>query len=391
MKIELKEIMKKIPKILFFFFAFFLALSFFRSFIFAQFPLIIHIQGKLTDKNNLAVPDGYYNIEFKLWKDPFSTSSENLVWTETCTDSNRILVKDGLFSHFLGSISSLENVNFNQPLWLGINIGGTSTPPVWDGEMVPRWKIGAVPTAIEAKRLSGFTWEAPGQIGILNPNVGIFSSLEVIENATLKSILSTSSFSLVFQENYPFQIKMAGDSPFTFLEINSEGDLVLRAKSGKIRIDQGTTLYIGDIPIFSQGQEIIRQIIPIKSSDLPLRCQQSCYYPNFARVSKTLGSVSFPSPLPGTQRKFRFIIRYADTWVNSSSTWQIVISSNNSIWSTFNVPSSDSEDLEIANVFISDLLDLPNQPWYLRVQVGGNESPILQIYEIFLAIIDYID
>lgn len=369
----------------------FLSFCFFFSFVQAQFPLIIHIQGKLTDKNNLAVPDGFYNMEFKLWKDPLSTSSENLVWTETCTGTNRVLVTNGLFSHFLGSVSSLEGVNFNQPLWLSINVGGTSTEPQWDGEMFPRRRLGSVPTAIEAKRLQGFTWQAPGEIGTERPNLGVFSSLYVIGTTSLNLISSTSSLSLIFQEGFPFQIIMRGSPSFAFLEINSQGDLILRAKSGIVKIDQGNTLYIGDIPVFAQDQEIIRQIIPIKSSELPLRCQSSCTFPNFARVSKTLGNSSFPPPISGTQRKFRFIIRYADNVINSSSNWQIVLASNNSIWESFSVPSSNSENLEVANVFISDRLDLPAQPWYLRVQQGGEGNFILQIYDIFLAIIDYID
>jgi hypothetical protein len=63
----------------------------------AAFNEQINFQGKLTDSNNVAVPDGYYNFEFKLWTHPTSTSTSYLVWTETATGSNRIQVTNGLF------------------------------------------------------------------------------------------------------------------------------------------------------------------------------------------------------------------------------------------------------------------------------------------------------
>jgi hypothetical protein len=115
----------------------------------------INFQGKLTDSSNVAVPDGDYNMEFKLWTTSTATSTDYLKWTETCTSTNKITVTNGLFSHLLGSVNSLPDDIFNQTLWLGVNIGGTSTDPVWDGEMTPRKKLGAVPAAFEAKRLSG--------------------------------------------------------------------------------------------------------------------------------------------------------------------------------------------------------------------------------------------
>jgi len=125
-------------------------------------------QGKLTGATGIAVPNNTYNIRFKLYA---SSTGGTAVWTEThcyspdsgttCDGSgtdSRINVTSGLFSTMLGSVNSLSTIDFNQVLYLGVEIGGTSTAPVsgdWDGEMSPRKRIGAVPSAFVASTLNG--------------------------------------------------------------------------------------------------------------------------------------------------------------------------------------------------------------------------------------------
>jgi len=40
-------------------------------------------------------------------------------------------------------------------------------------------------------------------------------------------------------------------------------------------------------------------------------------------------------------------------------------------------------------VFISEYIDLPSSPWYLRVQIPQNYT--LAVYEVFLVAIDKVD
>jgi hypothetical protein len=95
------------------------------------------------------VPNGSYNIEFKLYT--ISTGG-SAIWTESRTGGNLVAVANGLFSVMLGEVQSLAGIDFNQTLYLGVNIGGTNVTPSWDGEMTPRKKLGAVPAAIEAEK-----------------------------------------------------------------------------------------------------------------------------------------------------------------------------------------------------------------------------------------------
>jgi len=99
----------------------------------------INYQGKLTDSGGDAVANGSYSIVFSLYT--VSSGGSN-IWTET----QSVTVTDGLFSVMLGSITSLATVDFNQTLYLGVNINA-------DGEMSPRKIIGAVPSAFTADKL----------------------------------------------------------------------------------------------------------------------------------------------------------------------------------------------------------------------------------------------
>ncbi|KKQ01470.1 MAG: hypothetical protein US12_C0045G0007, partial [Parcubacteria group bacterium GW2011_GWA2_36_24] len=104
----------------------------------------INYQGKLATSAGVAVADGAYNMEFALYT---VASAGTAIWTETRIDANKVQVTSGLFSVLLGEVTALTGVNFNQTLYLGVNIGGVGTPG-WDGEMTPRKKLGAVPAAI---------------------------------------------------------------------------------------------------------------------------------------------------------------------------------------------------------------------------------------------------
>jgi hypothetical protein len=109
----------------------------------------INYQGKLMNASNVTVADGLYNMRF--WLLTSSTiATTSAVWTESLTGSNRVQVTNGVFSVMLGSTSPLTGVDFNQTLYLGVEIGGTGAP-VWDGEMGPRKILGAVPAAFEAE------------------------------------------------------------------------------------------------------------------------------------------------------------------------------------------------------------------------------------------------
>ncbi len=118
----------------------------------------LNFQARLLSSSGAIVPDGYYNVEFKLYG---ASSGGSALWTETYYDANgvtagqdnRLRVVNGYFSAYLGSLTSFPGtIDWDQELWLTMNIGGATqtATPTYDGEMSPRTKLTAVPYAFKA-------------------------------------------------------------------------------------------------------------------------------------------------------------------------------------------------------------------------------------------------
>ena len=128
----------------------------------------INFQARLENAAGAIVPDGYYNVEFKLYSASTGGTAE---WTEDytynsgsgqCSGPNgtsdcRVRVTDGYLTVNLGSITAFPGtISWDQQQWLTMNIGGTSgTSTTWDGEMSPRLQLTAVPYAFRSSTLVG--------------------------------------------------------------------------------------------------------------------------------------------------------------------------------------------------------------------------------------------
>ncbi len=101
----------------------------------------LNFQGRLATNTGGLVPDGSYNIEFRLYDDEFAGSN---LWTENRTGGNTVTVRNGYFSVYLGEVTPFgASIPWDQELWLTMNVEG-------DGEMSPRFKLTAVPYAFRA-------------------------------------------------------------------------------------------------------------------------------------------------------------------------------------------------------------------------------------------------
>jgi parallel beta-helix repeat protein len=132
----------------------------------------LNFQARLENTAGNIAPDGNYNVQFKLYN---VSSGGSALWTETYQNSNTqgVTVKNGYLSANLGSITAFPGtINWDQDLWVTLNIGGTSTgaSPTYDGEMNPRLKLTAVPYAFRA-----------GQLATFNSGNGFTSSLSILQ------------------------------------------------------------------------------------------------------------------------------------------------------------------------------------------------------------------
>ncbi|HVS59011.1 MAG TPA: beta-propeller fold lactonase family protein [Candidatus Saccharimonadales bacterium] len=130
----------------------------------------INFQARLENSAGAIVPDGYYNVEFKLYSVSTGGTAE---WTEdytynsgsgSCTgplggNDCRVRVSNGYLTVNLGSVTAFPGtISWDQQQYLTMNIGGTVTsgsfPTIGDGEMSPRLKLTAVPYSFTAGSLS---------------------------------------------------------------------------------------------------------------------------------------------------------------------------------------------------------------------------------------------
>lgn len=121
----------------------------------------VNFQARLQSATGAIAPDGNYNVEFKLYSGSSCTPSTGtgctVVWTEGYLNSNGQGLKtvNGYLSANLGSITAFSGINWDQQLWMSMNIGGTSTgTPTWDGAMKPYLSLTAVPYAFSAGQLN---------------------------------------------------------------------------------------------------------------------------------------------------------------------------------------------------------------------------------------------
>lgn len=103
----------------------------------AQILHLIRYQGQAVD--NQGVPlEGPYVLTFRLYD---AATAGTKIWEETQAN---VPLAGGQFSVLLGQVTSLDAVTWNQPLWIGLQVGT-------DPELSPRQAITSVPMALRAE------------------------------------------------------------------------------------------------------------------------------------------------------------------------------------------------------------------------------------------------
>ncbi len=147
----------------------------------------LNYQGKLVNSVGVAVPDGTYNMRYKLYT---VSSGGTAIWSEDRINTDKVQVTKGLFSVMLGSVASLSSINFNQTLYLGVEIGGTGTTPTWDGEMSPRKKLGSVASAFNSDKLDNLDSTDFAQLASNNT----FTGSNTFASTTISNINATNLY-----------------------------------------------------------------------------------------------------------------------------------------------------------------------------------------------------
>lgn len=100
-------------------------------------PQLINYSGTLTNTSGAPVPDGQYDVEFKIYNVPTGGTP---LWTEAWNaTTSKVITFSGVFNVMLGAHTSIPASFFtdNTVAYLGIKVGS-------DSEMLPRQRITSV-------------------------------------------------------------------------------------------------------------------------------------------------------------------------------------------------------------------------------------------------------
>jgi fibronectin-binding autotransporter adhesin len=236
----------------------------------------INFQGRLLNAQGATVPDGFYNIQFKIYQDGDGQStgdstgspSGSLKWTENRlnTNSQGVKVVNGYLSVQLGAVNAFgSSIDWNQDtLWLSMNIGSTNntcTPfsscsP--DGEMVPMQPMTSAPYAMNSGRLGGIASSGYVQLAQgVQTDASSVDSIFINKTGTGNIMNLQSSGSSVFtvgvtgdilarnssNSTTAFQIQKSTGSDTLFTADTTNNKLVVGNATGT---DANTTLLILD-------------------------------------------------------------------------------------------------------------------------------------------------
>jgi len=187
-----------------------------------QIPAAINYQGKLTDELGNALTNGYYVIEFRIWKDPTQTGVSELAWGRSFPV---YVVTGGLFSVLLSNDGSTNSdggsgdllTAFGGPSrYLGLTVrqnpSGTVATPL---EIKPRQQLVSAPFTIQAQIANTANTVAHGGVGNASLAAGSVTTAKIASgNVTADSLAS----------NAVITIKIA-DGAVTAAKLDIDGDL----------------------------------------------------------------------------------------------------------------------------------------------------------------------
>ncbi|HKX60397.1 MAG TPA: tail fiber domain-containing protein, partial [Verrucomicrobiae bacterium] len=173
-------------------------------------PHLLPFQGRLSDANGQALPDGARVVQFKIYDAPVGGRA---VWNG---EVQKLSVNGGLVSTLLGTKADLSGVDFNSPVYLELTVdaNGDSSITLADPPLLPRQSILPAIFAVESansRRLEGYGWSA--LFGTNNPAEGTFLSSKIGDNTLTTSKIADGAVT-------PQKLSTTGAAPGQALTFN---------------------------------------------------------------------------------------------------------------------------------------------------------------------------
>lgn len=125
-------------------------------------PYKLHYQGSLSDSSGDPMPNGSYNMKFRLYS---GATGGSAVWAEVRQTSSRVVVTDGQFAVQLGDVTALSPSLFTTTsMYLEVELptpatatcSTTSCGAYSEGAMTPRQPMASAAYAMNADTLDGY-------------------------------------------------------------------------------------------------------------------------------------------------------------------------------------------------------------------------------------------
>ncbi len=236
-------------------------------------PLKLNFQGRLTNNAGSAMPDGLYNMTFRLYS---TVSGGTASWTELREAGNRVQLTNGLFSVQLGEVTALPSTTFNAfPMYLEVELPTPATATCatagcasWtEGAMTPRQALASSPYSFNANRLDGLDSSQLARLDAANT----FTASQLFQNTTN----STSAFTVR---------NAAGSNLFTIDSLNSRLGLNL----GGSNLPSVTFDMVGALRLAGSVSDTTSFVTPAAAST-PTKINIPLYDPGYSGQVLALG------------------------------------------------------------------------------------------------------
>jgi len=187
-------------------------------------------------------------------------------------------------------------------------------------------------------------------------------------------------------------------------EISSSKTMVVNSLTGEVQLGNDVTVFnaagaevqgatfistTSDSTVRKSGEMVFRNSIPIFRYSISAQTDSTGY----VRISKYFSSSDSltsltPSQLPGTNRKYAFLINFADNIATTSnSVWRIYRQDAGTEYSSSTFSGQNLSSLDEGNSHLTSFIDLPNNDWQLEV---GIPSGAIRIFNVLLLTFDQI-
>lgn len=385
----------------------------------AGIPKMVNYQGRLTNSDNIPVPDGSYNFTILIYDDQ-SAGSCLWAWKGSCGTPTQVpvTVTNGIFSLMVGDTSyqstNALTLDFNtDSYWLQVAVEGEN--------LLPRKRLGAVGYAYNSDSIDGIhaatTAEANKLLSLdasKNFNIGtgtLFSAGLSIKTATTDALIDVVNDT---QDKVLLSLKRVASQTANIIEwkdengailgnVDSNGELIF---SGTARHDRSILLspeFPGAVitPFYGSGTDTLITGTMTSDADNSSNALRTYYSWSSSQSSLNYYTVALRLQVPNDFSEWDptqgIAIRYSTHSTSSADNsvnvyvYNAVDTPGTAVYTSSTLVSSPADDWDLLSIPATDLingsapeLQTPNDHFMIYMRLGSKSGNTVRIGDIRL-------